>query len=188
MSHPAATAPTTPIRYALRTSTLGHALVAASDRGVCAILLGDDPGQLAHDLQARHPAARLASGDDPLDVLDALDALDGWADQAVALVEQPGSGHGLPLDARGTAFQLRVWDALCQIPPGATATYADVALRIGRPSAARAVATACAANALAVAIPCHRVVRADRTLSGYRWGIGRKAELLARERAITAPA
>ncbi len=161
------------IRFAIGESTLGSILVAASDRGVCAILLGEDPGALARDLEDRFPQAELIGGDAEFERLVA---------EVVAFVEAPNLGWSLPLDIRGTAFQQRVWEALRSIPPGSTASYAEVAGRVGRPRAVRAVAQACAANALAVAIPCHRVVRSDGGLSGYRWGVERKAELLRRER------
>jgi AraC family transcriptional regulator of adaptative response/methylated-DNA-[protein]-cysteine methyltransferase len=164
------------IRFAVGECSLGSVLVAATGQGVCAILLGDDPEALVRELQDRFPRAELAGGDA---------AFDQWVAQAVGLVEQPGLGHHLPLDVRGTAFQRRVWETLRQIPPGATATYAQIAERLGRPGAARAVAQACAANPLAVAIPCHRVVRRDASLSGYRWGVERKAELLRREAQAT---
>lgn len=162
------------IRFAVGECSLGSVLVAASDKGVCAILLGDDPEALARQLQDRFPRAELAGGDA---------AFDRWVAEAVGLVERPALGHHLPLDICGTAFQQRVWEALRQIPPGSTASYAQIAARLGRPKAARAVAQACAANPLAVAIPCHRVVRRDESLSGYRWGVERKAELLRREGA-----
>jgi AraC family transcriptional regulator, regulatory protein of adaptative response / methylated-DNA-[protein]-cysteine methyltransferase len=162
------------IRFAIGECSLGSVLVAASDQGVCAIMLGDDPDVLARDLQDRFPKARVGGGDA---------TFDRWVAETVGLVEQPALGLDLPLDIRGTAFQVRVWEALRQIPPGSTASYAEIAERIGQPKAARAVARACAANPLAVAIPCHRVVRTDESLSGYRWGVERKAELLKRERA-----
>jgi AraC family transcriptional regulator of adaptative response/methylated-DNA-[protein]-cysteine methyltransferase len=162
----------TRIRFAIGECSLGSILVAASERGVCAILIGDDPGRLARDLQDRFPRAALVGGDAAFEQLVA---------KVVGFVEAPGLGLDLPLDVRGTAFQQRVWQALRRIPAGRTASYADIAKRIGAPKAARAVATACAANALAVAIPCHRVVRNDGGLSGYRWGVERKRALLARE-------
>jgi AraC family transcriptional regulator of adaptative response/methylated-DNA-[protein]-cysteine methyltransferase len=162
----------TEIRFAIGQCSLGAILVAASVRGVCAILLDDDPNMLVRDLQDRFPNARLIGGDADFEKLVA---------RVVGFVEAPGIGLDLPLDVRGTAFQQRVWRALAQIPAGATASYAQVAERIGAPTAARAVARACAANALAVAIPCHRVVRNDGALSGYRWGIDRKRALLERE-------
>ncbi len=160
------------IRFAVGECSLGSILVAQSERGVCAILLGDDPDALTRDLQDRFPKAALTGGDAGFESLVA---------QVVGLVESPAAGLDLPLDVRGTAFQQRVWQALCQIPPGRTASYTDVAQRIGQPAAVRAVAAACGANALAVAIPCHRVVRSDGALSGYRWGVERKRVLLDRE-------
>jgi AraC family transcriptional regulator of adaptative response/methylated-DNA-[protein]-cysteine methyltransferase len=160
------------IRFATGACTLGSILVAATRRGVCAILLGDDPQELVHDLERRFPRAQLIGADPEFERLVA---------QVVGLVEQPRVGTRLPLDIRGTAFQQRVWKALCRIPAGKTATYSEIAGRIGAPKAVRAVAQACAANALAVAIPCHRVVRTDGDLSGYRWGVERKRELLERE-------
>ena len=146
--------------------------MAQSDRGICAILLGDDPEALLRELQDRFTQARLIGGDAAFEALVA---------QVVAFVEAPGLGLNLPLDVRGTAFQQRVWRVLQAIPAGQTASYAEVAQRIGSPKAVRAVAQACAANGLAVAIPCHRVVKSDGALSGYRWGVERKRALLARE-------
>lgn len=160
------------IAFAIAQTSLGALLVARSARGVCAISLGDDPDALLRELQDRFPRAELVGGDAGFERLVA---------QVVGLIAQPGIGHDLPLDVRGTAFQQRVWQALRRIPPGQTASYADIAARIGSPKAVRAVAQACAANTLAVAIPCHRVVRSDGALSGYRWGVERKRALLARE-------
>ena len=162
----------TEIRFAIGECSLGSILVAASERGVCAILLGDDPDQLARDLQDRFPRAELMGGDAGFEQLVA---------KVVGFVEAPRLGLDLPLDVRGTAFQQRVWQALRQIPAGETVSYTEVAKRIGSPKSVRAVAQACAANALAVAIPCHRVVRNDGGLSGYRWGVERKRALLGRE-------
>lgn len=161
------------IRFAVGQCSLGAVLVASSPVGVCAILLGDDPDALLRDLQDRFPKATLIGGDAAFETLVA---------QVVGLIEAPGRrALDLPLDVRGTAFQQRVWQALRDIPAGETASYGDVARRIGAPTSMRAVAQACGANALAVAIPCHRVVRSDGGLSGYRWGVERKRELLARE-------
>ena len=167
------------IRFAVGECSLGSILVARSERGVCAILLGDDPQALVDDLQQRFPRAELVGGDESFEREVAC---------VVGFVEAPRLGLGLPLDVRGTAFQQRVWQALQQIPPGETETYAGLARRLGRPAAVRAVAQACAANPVAVAIPCHRVVRSDGGLAGYRWGIERKRELLARERRDAAQA
>jgi AraC family transcriptional regulator of adaptative response/methylated-DNA-[protein]-cysteine methyltransferase len=160
------------IRFAIGECSLGAILVAASERGVCAILLGDDPEALARDLQDRFPRATLIGGDSEFEEL---------VSRVVGFVEAPALGLDLPLDVRGTAFQQRVWQALREIPPGSTASYAEIASRIGSPKSVRAVAGACAANSLAVAIPCHRVVRTDGSLSGYRWGVERKRALLQRE-------
>ncbi|MCY0994573.1 bifunctional DNA-binding transcriptional regulator/O6-methylguanine-DNA methyltransferase Ada [Nannocystis sp. ILAH1] len=162
----------TAIRFAVGECSLGSILVAASERGVCAILLGDDPDKLVRDLQDRFPRAELIGGDPEFERQVA---------SVVAFVEAPGLGLDLPLDVRGTAFQQRVWQALRAIPAGATVCYADIAERIGAPRSVRAVAQACAANALAVVIPCHRVVQRDGGLSGYRWGVERKRKLLDRE-------
>lgn len=162
----------TEIRFAIGECSLGSILVAASDRGVCAILMGDDPDVLARDLQDRFPRANLIGGDADFEQLVA---------RVVGVIEAPKLGLDLPLDVRGTAFQQRVWQALRKIPVGATASYSEIASRIGAPKSVRAVAQACAANALAVAIPCHRVVRNDGALSGYRWGAERKRALLRRE-------
>ena len=161
------------IEFALGQCSLGAVLVARSARGVCAISLGDDPEALLRALQDRFPRADLVGGDAEFEHLVA---------RVVGFIEAPRLGLALPLDVRGTAFQQRVWDALRRIPPGETASYAQVAAAIGAPASARAVASACASNPLAVAIPCHRVVRSDGGLSGYRWGVARKRELLARER------
>ncbi len=160
------------IRFAIGQCSLGSILVAATERGVCAILLGDDPEELAHDLERRFPRAQLVGGDAAFEQLVA---------QVVGVVERPGLGLELPLDVRGTAFQERVWQALRAIPVGKTVSYTELASAIGAPKAVRAVARACAANALAVVIPCHRVVRTDGSLSGYRWGVERKRELINRE-------
>lgn len=160
------------IRFAVGECSLGSILVATSDRGVCAILLGDDPDELARELQDRFPRAMLIGGDAGFEELVA---------KVVGLVESPRLGLDLPLDVRGTAFQQRVWQALREIPAGKTVSYTEIARRIGVPKSVRAVAQACSANSLAVAIPCHRVVRHDGGLSGYRWGVERKRALLERE-------
>ena len=162
------------IRFAVGECSLGAILVAATDKGVCAIELGDDPDALVRELQDRFPKARLVGGDAAFEQLVA---------RVVGFVEAPAHGLDLPLDIRGTSFQQRVWKALRAIPAGSTATYSEIARRIGRPRAVRAVAQACATNALAVAIPCHRVVRMDGAMAGYRWGVARKRALLAREKA-----
>jgi len=162
----------TEIRFAVGECSLGSILVAQSERGICAILLGDDPDVLARDLQDRFPEANLVGGDAAFEQLVA---------KVVGFVEAPVLGLDLPLDIRGTAFQQRVWQMLRKIPAGSTASYTDIAARIGSPKSVRAVAQACGANALAVAIPCHRVVRSDGALSGYRWGVERKRTLLERE-------
>jgi AraC family transcriptional regulator, regulatory protein of adaptative response / methylated-DNA-[protein]-cysteine methyltransferase len=162
------------IHFALGECSLGSILVAATGAGICAILLGGDSDELLRDLQNRFPKAELI-GDDP--------DFEQLVAKVIGFVEQPSLGLDLPLDVRGTAFQLRVWQALREIAPGSTASYAEIARRIGAPKAVRAVAQACAANAIAVAIPCHRVIRGDGGLSGYRWGVARKRALLDREKA-----
>jgi O-6-methylguanine DNA methyltransferase len=160
------------IRFAVGQTSLGAILVASSTKGIASILLGDDPDTLARNLQDRFPGARLIGADRDYETLVA---------RVVGFVETPGSGLDLPVDVRGTAFQRRVWQALQEIPVGKKVTYAEVARRIGTPKAVRAVAGACAANNVAVAIPCHRVVRTDGSLSGYAWGVERKRLLLDRE-------
>lgn len=162
----------TDIRFAVGECSLGSVLVAKSERGICAILLGDDPDALARNLQDQFPRATLIGGDTDFKQLVA---------KIVGFVEAPALGLDLPLDVRGTAFQQRVWQALRKIPSGSTASYRDIAKRIGTPTSVRAVARACSSNTLAVAIPCHRVVRQDGALSGYRWGVERKRALLERE-------
>jgi AraC family transcriptional regulator of adaptative response/methylated-DNA-[protein]-cysteine methyltransferase len=163
------------IRFAVGETSLGPILVASSKKGVVSILLGDDPEQLVRDLQDRFPNADLIGADGAYEALVA---------RVVGFVEAPAIGLDLPLDVRGTAFQQRVWHALREVPVGHTVSYADVAQRIGAPKAVRAVAGACAANALAVTIPCHRVVKNDGALSGYAWGVERKRALLDREAGI----
>jgi AraC family transcriptional regulator, regulatory protein of adaptative response / methylated-DNA-[protein]-cysteine methyltransferase len=160
------------IHFAVAQCSLGAILIARSARGVCAIIFGDDPDELARDLQDRFPKANLIGGDTEFEQLVA---------RVIGFVEAPRIGLDLPLDVRGTAFQQRVWQALRGIPPGETASYAEIARRIGEPRAVRAVAQACSANKIAVAIPCHRVVRHDGALSGYRWGVERKRALLEKE-------
>jgi AraC family transcriptional regulator, regulatory protein of adaptative response / methylated-DNA-[protein]-cysteine methyltransferase len=164
--------PTASIRFAVSDCSLGRVLVAATGRGVCAILLGADAETLTRDLQGRFPQARLTAADG---------RIEQWTAKVVELIDAPQVGLRLPLDVRGTEFQKRVWQALREIPPGVTVTYKEIAARIGAPESVRAVAQACGANALAVAIPCHRVVRSDGALSGYRWGVDRKRALLDRE-------
>lgn len=163
------------IRYAISRCSLGLALIAATGKGVCAVSFGDSRDVLVDELKARFPQARLARGDEPFSRLVA---------QVLAAVETRGSASGLPLDIRGTAFQRRVWQALQRVPPGATVSYAELAARIGAPASIRAVASACASNTLAVVVPCHRVVRSDGGVSGYRWGVKRKQALLAREQSL----
>jgi len=165
------------IRFAVAQCALGALLVAATDKGICCILLGDDPDALVRDLQDRFPKA---------DLRGAEPGFERTVAQVVAFVEAPGIGLDLPLDVRGTAFQQRVWQALRQIPAGRTVGYAELAARLGMPQGARAIAGACAANPVAVAIPCHRVVRNDGSISGYRWGVERKQALLEREAAQAA--
>lgn len=162
------------IRFAVGDSPLGKLLVAAGPRGICAILMGDDPRELPHDLQERFPHAHLHAGDE---------ACARHVRHVARFIADPAMGLDLVLDIHGTPFQRRVWEILRAIPMGDTASYTEVAQRMGQPTAVRAVARACAANPLAVAIPCHRVLRADGGLSGYRWGLARKQELLAREAA-----
>jgi AraC family transcriptional regulator of adaptative response/methylated-DNA-[protein]-cysteine methyltransferase len=160
------------IRFTTVDSPLGLLLVAATDRGVSAVMLGEDGARLEADLRQEFPAAQLERSDDELRE---------WADAVVKRVAGDDDTR-VPLDADGTAFQWRVWEALQRIPRGETRTYAQVAKELGQPSAARAVAGACASNPVAVVIPCHRVVRGDGALGGYRWGMERKRELLAAER------
>jgi AraC family transcriptional regulator of adaptative response/methylated-DNA-[protein]-cysteine methyltransferase len=160
------------LHYATGTCSLGPILVAASDKGVAAILIGEEPGSLLRDLRLRFPRAELNRGDKSFGAL---------VRRALAMVEAPAASLDLPLDVRGTAFQQRVWAALRAIPPGSTATYGEIARRIGKPQSARAVGAACGANPIAVAIPCHRVVGSAGALTGYRWGVGIKRTLLERE-------
>ena len=162
------------IRFAVGQCSLGAILVASSKKGVVSILIDDEPDALVRTLQDRFPNARLIGADKEYEQLVA---------RVVGLVESPGVNVELPLDVRGTVFQRKVWQALRKIPVGKTASYADIARRIGAPKAVRAVAGACAANNIAVAIPCHRVIRHDGNVSGYRWGVERKRVLLERESA-----
>ncbi|KPC53874.1 bifunctional DNA-binding transcriptional regulator/O6-methylguanine-DNA methyltransferase Ada [Amantichitinum ursilacus] len=168
-------APGQQIRFGVGQCSLGAILVAATPLGVCSILLGEDPAALVADLQDRFARAELIGGDSQFEQ---------WMAQVIGFVEAPQLGLDLPLDIRGTAFQQRVWQALREIPPGSTVSYTEIAARIASPKAVRAVAQACAANALAVAIPCHRVVRNDGALSGYRWGIARKQALIDLEKTL----
>jgi AraC family transcriptional regulator of adaptative response/methylated-DNA-[protein]-cysteine methyltransferase len=161
------------IHYTVVRTSLGLLLVAVTERGICSVSLGDDEEALVGALHAEYPAAELAR---------ATDADDRLVDAVVAHVEGAARADELPLDLRATAFQWQVWRALQRIPEGATRSYQEIARELGQPSAARAVARACASNRVAVLIPCHRVVRGDGGLGGYRWGVARKAALLARER------
>lgn len=160
------------ICFAIAPCYLGWILVAATSKGVCAVDFGDDPEAMEQNLRARFSRAKF---------VDADPSLMAWVAQILAFLDSPGDPFDVPLDIRGTAFQQRVWLALRELPPGSTASYGDVAARIDSPNAARAVAQACASNRIAVAIPCHRVVRSDGGLGGYRWGVERKRKLLARE-------
>ncbi|MES2347749.1 MAG: bifunctional DNA-binding transcriptional regulator/O6-methylguanine-DNA methyltransferase Ada [Pseudomonadota bacterium] len=160
------------IRFAIGACSLGAILVASTEQGICAILIDDDPDVLVRDLQDRFPKAELIGAEPEYEQV---------VSRVVGMVERPELGLDLPLDVRGTAFQQRVWQVLRGIPAGRTVSYAELAQLVGSPKGARAVAGACAANALAVAIPCHRVVRNDGSISGYRWGVDRKAALLDRE-------
>jgi len=166
------------IRFVTVETPLGWALVAATERGICMTALGDDREKLAEALRQRFPAAAVIAEDA---------GLKGWADRIVRFITAPGENLDLPLDIQGTAFQARVWRALQKIPLGKTASYTEIAAALGQPKAVRAVAQACAANKLALIVPCHRVIRSDGDLGGYRWGLERKRELLARERAAAAP-
>jgi AraC family transcriptional regulator of adaptative response/methylated-DNA-[protein]-cysteine methyltransferase len=172
--HAAPAAQADAIRFAVTECTLGALLVAATDKGICAILFGDDRDALVRDLSERFPDAPVEAGGRDVE---------SQAAAVATFVEAPARGLALPLDPRGTPFQCRVWEALRAIAPGSTASYAEIAQRIGQPAAVRAVARACAANPIAVAVPCHRVVRQDGGLSGYRWGVERKRALLGREAA-----
>lgn len=167
--------PADSIRFGTGKCSLGQVLVASTEKGVCCILLGDDPAEMLANLQDRFPTARIFGGDadHAKRVAEVIDCL-----------EAPRAVFGLALDAKGTPFQQLVWQALREIPAGSTVSYATIAERIGSPKSVRAVAGACAANPIAIAIPCHRVVRSDGNLSGYRWGIERKRALLLRERTI----
>jgi len=165
------------IRFTTVKTGLGWALVAATERGICMTALGDERAALEAELRRRFPAALIWPADAKLTA---------WAEQIVRFITRPDAQPDLPLDIRGTAFQAQVWRALQKIPPGRTASYSEIAAALGRPSAIRAVAQACANNKLAVLVPCHRVVRSDGDLAGYRWGIERKRALIAREREAAA--
>jgi AraC family transcriptional regulator of adaptative response/methylated-DNA-[protein]-cysteine methyltransferase len=167
-------AATAAVRFATGECWLGAILVAASAKGICAILLGDDLAELRRDLENRFPQARFVEGGESIELL---------TDKVIDSIEVPGQTRDLPLDPQGTEFEQRVWRQLRDIPPGATASYSEIAARIGAPNDAYAVGEACAANMIAVAIPCHRVVRKDGGLAGYRWGFKRKRALLKREGA-----
>jgi len=162
------------LHYTITGSALGQVLIAGTGEGLCAILIGDDPAELVAELQRRFPESKQVRTDR---------ALGRLADKVLRCIEIPATRDEIPIELYGTEFQQRVWRALCEIPAGRTASYADIARRIGKPRSARAVARACAANHLAIVVPCHRVVRSDGTLSGYRWGMERKRALLERERA-----
>lgn len=167
------------IGYTITESYLGLVLVACTERGLCAVTLGDEPDVLTSDLRRRFPKAECIERDP-----DSGETVK----RVIALLESPRTGFELPLDIQGSAFQQRVWMALRAVPPGSTVSYGEVAARIGNPRAVRAVATACAANSIAVVIPCHRVVRSNGDLAGYRWGIERKRALLEREKKEKEPA
>lgn len=165
------------IDYTIGTSSLGLVQVAQTGAGVCSIILGDAEEDMFRELGERFPGKRLVKKDvDPY----------GWTGKIIDYIESPAGTFQIPLDLAGTAFQREVWDALCEIPAGSTLSYTEVAHKIGRPKAVRAVAGACANNKVAVVIPCHRVVRSDGSISGYRWGVERKRVLLDREQACNA--
>jgi len=161
------------IRFAIGECELGAILVAMTEQGICAISLGDDPEPLCRELQDSFPNAQLI-GDDA--------EFDAHVAKVIGFIENPQLGLDLPLDIRGTAFQQRVWQALLKVPPGNTASYSELAEMMGSPKAVRAVASACAANKIAIAVPCHRIIRTDGSLSNYRWGVERKSNLLEREK------
>ncbi|SHJ28391.1 DNA-O6-methylguanine--protein-cysteine S-methyltransferase /Transcriptional regulator Ada [Rubritalea squalenifaciens DSM 18772] len=161
------------IRFAVGECSLGAVLVASSEKGICALFLGDDPQELVNDLEKRFGKAVLLGGEKDYEEIVA---------KVVGFIESPSQKFDLPLDLRGSVFQMKVWKALAGIKHGETVSYAELAQRVGMPKATRAVASACGANPVSVVIPCHRVVRADGSLSGYRWGVERKKRLLDRER------
>lgn len=160
------------LTFTIGNCSLGKLLLAASRQGICAVLLGDDDNSLLSELHTRFPLASISAADT---------SLAPWLNQIIEQIENPKSKLDLPLHVRGTTFQQRVWQALQEIPAGHTLSYTDLATKIGQPKAARAVASACANNTIAILIPCHRIVRSDGTLSGYRWGVERKRQLLERE-------
>jgi len=161
------------LHYTVRSCPQGQVLVAATGQGIAAVLLGDDKASLVQELAQRYPQAQLETGGTPLH---------HWSDEVLALLAHPAQAHRLPLDVvGGTDFQRRVWAALQRIPGGQTCTYTQLAQALGQPRAVRAVASACAANPVAVLVPCHRVLRSDGGLGGYRWGLARKQQLLAQE-------
>jgi AraC family transcriptional regulator of adaptative response/methylated-DNA-[protein]-cysteine methyltransferase len=170
-------APRITIQYATGISWLGATLVAGTEHGICAILFNDDPAVLLPELRERFPNAEILPADETFAVRAA---------EALSALGEPDAATQLSLDIVGTEFQRRVWQELQTIPAGETATYAEIAARIGQPQAARAVARACAANHIAVAVPCHRVIRSDGGVAGYRWGVERKHKLLEREGAQTS--
>lgn len=165
------------LHYAVRRCPLGQVLVAATDKGIAAVLLGDSKAALLEDVQQRHPGAVLES-DGPV--------LQRWCDTVMEILKHPTLQHVVPMEPiHGTDFQRKVWKALRGIPPGQTRTYTELAHAIGQPKAVRAVASACAANPLAVLVPCHRVLRSDGGWGGYRWGLERKQQLLRQEGALS---
>jgi len=161
------------IKYTMAKSSLGEVLVAATERGVSAVYLGDSDAKLASELRREYPRAEISAENG---------AFSEWVEEVLARVEGSAPRRELPLDLRATAFQRRVWQELQKIPRGTTRTYSQVARAVGKSSAVRAVARACATNPVSIVVPCHRVVRADGSLAGYRWGLGRKEQLLRRER------
>jgi len=164
------------IGFAVAPCSLGFVIIAVSEQLIRSIMVGDDPEMLVSDLQNQYPN----------DAIQVADKDEGLVAQVVDLIDRPESPAQLPLDIRGTEFQMKVWDALQNVPPGSTVSYASLARQIGAPDEVQAVSQACAANPLAVAIPCHRAVHAEGELAGYRWGIDRKRALLTREAMSTA--
>ena len=162
--------------YTIAKSPLGKVLGAATERGVSAVYLGDEESKLVAELRQEYPRAELAG---------ATDSFDRWVKEVLLRIEGQPPHFELPLDLQATAFQRRVWQELQRIPRGRTRTYSQVARGLGRPKAVRAVARACATNPVSVVVPCHRVVRQDGALAGYRWGLSRKEQLLASERSAS---